>query len=39
VIKGLEIAVTGQNLADKNHTEFGTLKMPRSVYAKIIARF
>ena len=37
--KGFEIAVVGQNLAEKKHTEFGNILMPRHVYAKIIARF
>jgi iron complex outermembrane receptor protein len=37
--KGLELAVAGQNLGDKYHTEFGANLMPRHVYAKISARF
>ncbi|RYZ30086.1 MAG: TonB-dependent receptor [Chitinophagaceae bacterium] len=37
--KGFELAIVGQNLAEKNHLEFGSAKMPRSVYAKISARF
>jgi len=37
--KGFELAVIGQNLAEKNHSEFGTANLPRSVYAKISARF
>jgi len=37
--KGLELAVIGQNLAQKNHAEFGTGLIPRSVYAKLTARF
>jgi iron complex outermembrane receptor protein len=37
--KGWEIAFVGQNLAQENHTEFGTNQIPRSVYAKISARF
>lgn len=36
---GWELAVVGQNLGQKNHTEFGTANIPRSVYAKISARF
>lgn len=39
VNKGWEIAVVGQNLAQKNHTEFGTNLIPRSIFAKISARF
>ena len=38
-VKGFEIAVVGQNLSEKNHTEFGTFNLPRNVYAKISARF
>lgn len=34
-----ELAVVGQNLWEDKHTEFGTLNIPRSVYAKISARF
>ena len=37
--KGWEIAVVGQNLAGGKHPEFGTIFIPRSVYAKISARF
>jgi iron complex outermembrane receptor protein len=37
--KGWDLAVVGQNLGQKNHTEFGTFLIPRSVYAKISARF
>ncbi|HEU4633923.1 MAG TPA: outer membrane beta-barrel protein, partial [Flavisolibacter sp.] len=37
--KGFELAVVGQNLAEKKHTEFGTSVIPRSVYGKITARF
>ncbi|GAA4745656.1 TonB-dependent receptor plug domain-containing protein [Flavisolibacter ginsenosidimutans] len=37
--KGFELAVVGQNLAKENHAEFGTINLPRSVYAKISARF
>lgn len=37
--KGFELAVVGQNLAEKKHTEFGTITIPRSVYGKITARF
>lgn len=39
VYHGFEIAVVGQNLAEKHHTEFGAFNLPRSVYAKITARF
>jgi iron complex outermembrane receptor protein len=37
--KGFELAVIGQNLSEKNHSEFGAANIPRSVYAKISARF
>jgi iron complex outermembrane receptor protein len=37
--KQLELAVVGQNLWEDEHTEFGVLRIPRSVYAKISARF
>jgi iron complex outermembrane receptor protein len=37
--KGFELAVVGQNLAREGHPEFGTAVLPRSVYAKISARF
>lgn len=37
--KGFEFAVIGQNLSEKNHTEFGSFQIPRSVYGKITARF
>ncbi len=37
--KGIELAVIGQNLAKKDHTEFGSFEIPRSVYGKITARF
>lgn len=37
--KHLEVSVTGQNLGRKNHIEFGTLQIPRSIYAKIACRF
>ncbi|HZH38186.1 MAG TPA: TonB-dependent receptor [Flavisolibacter sp.] len=39
VNKGWELAVVGQNLGEKNHTEFGTIRIPRGFYAKIKARF
>ena len=39
VVKGFELALVGQNLAKKDHTEFGTLKMPRNYYVKISTRF
>jgi iron complex outermembrane receptor protein len=38
-LKRFEIAVVGQNLLHDRHAEFGTLRMPRSVYAKISCRF
>lgn len=37
--KGWEFAVVGQNLTQKQHTEFGTIPIPRSIFAKISARF
>ena len=37
--KGFELALVGQNLAQKHHQEFGTAMIPRSVYAKLSARF
>lgn len=37
--KIFELSVTGQNLGQKNHTEFGNLSIPRHFYAKIAARF
>jgi iron complex outermembrane receptor protein len=36
--KAIELAVTGQNLAEKNHTEYGTYNIPRSIYLKISTR-
>jgi iron complex outermembrane receptor protein len=39
VRRGFEFAVVGQNLGDRNHTEFGTFNIPRHFYAKISARF
>lgn len=38
-LKGFELAVIGQNLKQKNHTEFGTFKLPRNVFVKLSARF
>jgi iron complex outermembrane receptor protein len=35
----MELSVTGQNLAQKRHMEFGQLRIPRSIYVKIAARF
>lgn len=32
------LSIVGQNLAEKNHVEFGSLNIPRSVYAKISMR-
>lgn len=37
-VKVLEIAVVGQNLYSKKHTEFNKAGIPRSVYAKITVR-
>ncbi|MGB8191509.1 MAG: TonB-dependent receptor, partial [Chitinophagaceae bacterium] len=37
--KGFELSVAGQNLTQKNHTEFGAFNIPRNVFAKISARF
>ena len=37
--KKVELSVTGQNLQQKKHVEFGNLQIPRSVYAKITCRF
>ena len=37
--KGFELAVVGQNLKQEKHAEFGVNQIPRSVYAKITARF
>jgi iron complex outermembrane receptor protein len=39
VSKHIEISVTGQNLPQKKHREFGTFDIPRQVYGKIAARF
>lgn len=36
---GWEVAVVGQNLERRYHREFGPFEIPRSVYAKISARF
>ena len=38
-LKGFELSIVGQNLAEKNHTEFGTFYIPRHIYGKISARF
>jgi iron complex outermembrane receptor protein len=38
-LKPFELSVTGQNLFKKEHTEFGTIIFPRSVYAKLSCRF
>jgi iron complex outermembrane receptor protein len=38
-IRKLELAIVGQNLWRKKHTEFGVLGIPRSVYAKAAVRF
>jgi Outer membrane receptor for ferrienterochelin and colicins len=37
--KKTELAIVGQNLFKKKHTEFGTMEIPRNIYAKITARF
>jgi iron complex outermembrane receptor protein len=37
--KSFEISVVGQNLWEDRHSEVGTSKIPRSVYAKITCRF
>jgi iron complex outermembrane receptor protein len=37
--KSFELSVVGQNLAHRNHVEFGTILLPRSVYVKLSARF
>lgn len=37
--KGFELSVVGQNIGQKNHTEFGTYFIPRSFYVKLNARF
>lgn len=34
----LEVSLTGQNLLEDYHTEFGTFQIPRSIYGKIIIR-
>ncbi len=34
----VQLSVVGQNLLEKNHKEFGSLNVPRSVYAKIALR-
>jgi len=39
VHKGFELSIAGQNLAHNKHLEFGSFYMPRSMYAKITARF
>lgn len=36
--KAIELAVTGHNLAEKNHTKYGTYNIPRSIYLKISTR-
>ncbi|MCW3110824.1 MAG: TonB-dependent receptor [Segetibacter sp.] len=37
-IKHVEVSVAGQNLYKKNHTEYNTLNIPRSIYAKLTFR-
>lgn len=37
--KKLELSVTGQNLWDYVHAEYGTIMIPRSVYGRITCRF
>lgn len=39
VRKHWELAVAGQNLGQESHAEFGTFRIPRSVYVKLGARF
>jgi outer membrane receptor protein involved in Fe transport len=36
--KNTELSITGQNLFEKRHVEFGTLSIPRSIYAKLNVR-
>jgi iron complex outermembrane receptor protein len=36
--KNTELSITGQNLFEKRHAEFGTLSIPRGVYAKLSVR-
>ncbi|MBV9986938.1 MAG: TonB-dependent receptor [Chitinophagaceae bacterium] len=38
-LKPFEIAVVGQNLLHERHVEFGSFRIPRSVYFKIACRF
>jgi iron complex outermembrane receptor protein len=35
----LEVAVIGQNLAERRHTEFGTQRIPRSGYVRVTVRW
>lgn len=37
--KFLELSLIGQNLREKEHAEFGSLKIARSVYGRIACRF
>jgi iron complex outermembrane recepter protein len=37
--KHIEVSVVGQNLYREDHPEFGTLNIPRSVYAKLAVKF
>ena len=38
-LKHFEFSVVGQNLATREHVEFGTLRIPRSLYGRITTRF
>lgn len=37
-LKFAELSIVGQNLAEKNHSEYGPLVIPRSYYAKLAVR-
>jgi hypothetical protein len=36
--KSFEISLNGQNLLEKYHAEFGSQRIPRSVYGKVTCR-
>jgi iron complex outermembrane receptor protein len=38
-VKHFEFSIVGQNLREKEHLEFGAIKIPRSVYGKVEWRF
>jgi iron complex outermembrane receptor protein len=38
-VRHWELSLVGQNLVDDRHSEFGPEQIPRSVYAKVTARF